>query len=279
LIEAVLRPRGPYSLRLSTLTASDACRRVEDGVLTARLPEGVASAWQRAEGTVCIRAESEAAVERMRWCLALDDDHSAFLERFRDDPLLREPIRRLHGLRPVRVPTVAQALLRALAGQLIAAAEARRIERRIVAAATAAETATGRLHAPPTAADFARFSPAQLCRHGLGSRRGSALVRLCRSIDLEKLKRAPAGAAAARLGRERGLGPWSVGVVALEGLGSYEHGLARDLGLVKLLASLRGRRVEAEETDELLEPYAEWAGLASVYLLRGFHRGLVPLAA
>jgi 3-methyladenine DNA glycosylase/8-oxoguanine DNA glycosylase len=282
LIEAELRPRGPYSLRLSTLTASDACRRVEDGILTARLPEGLASAWQRAEGTVCIRAESEAAVERMRWCLALDDDHSGFVERFRDDPLLREPIRLLHGLRPVRVPTVAQALLRALAGQLIAAAEARRIERRIVAAATptaATAATTGRLYAPPTAADFARFSPAQLCRHGLGSRRGSALVRLCRSLDLEKLKRAPPGAAAARLGRERGLGPWSVGVVSLEGLGSYEHGLARDLGLVKLLAALRGRRVEAEETDELLEPYGEWAGLASVYLLRGFHRGLVPLAA
>jgi 3-methyladenine DNA glycosylase/8-oxoguanine DNA glycosylase len=276
LIEAELRPRGPYSLRLSTFGASDACRRVEDGVLTARLPEGLASAWQRGEGTVCIRADSEDALERMRWCLALDDDHGEFLRRFRDDPLVGEPIRRLRGLRPVRVPTVAQALLRALAGQLIAAAEARRIERRIVAAAT--PKAGGLCH-PPTAADLARFSPAQLCRHGLGSRRGSALVRLCRGLDLEKLKRAPAGAAAARLERERGLGPWSVGVVALEGLGSYEHGLARDLGLVKLLSALRSRRVEAEETDELLEPYGEWAGLASVYLLRGFQGGLVPLAA
>jgi 3-methyladenine DNA glycosylase/8-oxoguanine DNA glycosylase len=276
LIHAELRPRGPYSLRLSTQAASDACRRVEDGVLTARLPEGLARAAQTAAGTIHIRAENEAAVERMRWCLALDDDHSEFLGRFRGDPLIGEATRRLRGLRPLRTPTVAQALLRALAGQLIAAAEARRIERRIVAAATPASDG---LHAPPTAADLARFSPAQLCRHGLGARRGSALVRLCRSLDLEKLKRAPAGAAAARLGRERGLGPWSVGVVSLQGLGSYEHGLARDLGLVKLLSALRGRWVEAEETDELLEPYGEWAGLASVYLLKGFHHGLVPLAA
>lgn len=277
MIDAELRPRGPYSLRLSTQLVSDACRRVEDGVLTARLPEGLASAWQRPDGAVCIRAESEQAVERMRWCLALDDDHTEFLRRFGTDPLIGEATRRLRGLRPVRVPTVAQALLRALAGQLITAKEARAIEWRIVRAATAE---TDGLHAPPTGADFARFSPAQLCRYGLGTRRGSALVRLCRSLDLERLKSAPAGGAALRLGRERGLGPWSVGVVSLEGLGRYDKGLARDLGLVKLLSALRGGRwVEAEETDELLEPYGEWAGLASVYMLRGFHRGMVPLAA
>jgi len=276
LIEASLRPRGPYSLRLSTLHASDASRRVVDGVLTARLPEGRAAAWQRADGTVCIRAESEAAVERLRWCLALDDDHGEFLRRFRDDPLLGEATRRLRGLRPVRVPTVAQALLRAVAGQLIAASEARRIERRVVRAATAA--ADG-LHAPPTAADLGRFAPAQLHRHGLGARRATALVRLCRTVDLERLKQADSAAVATRLGREPGLGPWSVGVVALEGLGRYDRGLARDLGLVKLLSALRGRRVEAEETDELLHPYGEWAGLASVYLLKANHSGIVPLAA
>jgi 3-methyladenine DNA glycosylase/8-oxoguanine DNA glycosylase len=87
----------------------------------------------------------------------------------------------------------------------------------------------------------------------------------------------PTDAVAARLEREPGLGPWSVGVVALQGLGRYDRGLARDLGLVKLLSALRGRRVEAEETDELLEPYGEWAGLASVYLLAGFAQGLVPV--
>ena len=84
---------------------------------------------------------------------------------------------------------------------------------------------------------------------------------------------------AARLQRERGLGPWSVGVIALEGLGSYERGLVGDLGLLKLCKALHGRWVEAEETAALLEPYEEWQGLASHYLLRGFARGLIPLDA
>jgi 3-methyladenine DNA glycosylase/8-oxoguanine DNA glycosylase len=66
-------------------------------------------------------------------------------------------------------------------------------------------------------------------------------------------------------------------VVCLEGLGRYERGLARDLGLVKLASALWGRWVEAEETDALLAPYGEWSGLASIYLLAGHRRGLVPL--
>ncbi len=209
----------------------------------------------------------------MRFALGLDDDHSEFLRRFADDPLLGATIRRLRGLRPMRTGTVAQALLRAVAGQLIQAGRARQIERTIIRAATPAH---GGLHAPPTSADLARFSPAELGRLGLGARRAACLVRLCRSLDLERLKEQPSSAAAARLGRERGLGPWSVGVISLEGLGRYEHGLARDLGLAKLASTLWGRRVEPEETDVLLEPYGEWAGLASVYLLAGFDRGLIP---
>jgi len=43
-------------------------------------------------------------------------------------------------------------------------------------------------------------------------------------------------------------------------------------------AALRGGWVEGPETAELVEPYEEWAGLASVYLLAGFSRGLIPLS-
>jgi 3-methyladenine DNA glycosylase/8-oxoguanine DNA glycosylase len=228
---------------------------------------------QHADGTIVVAADSDAGVEHVRFALGLDDDHSAFLERFRDDSLLGETVRRLRGLRPMRTATVAQALLRAVCGQLIQASRAREIERTVVRAAT---PALGGLHAAPTAAELGRFSPAELGRLGLGARRAACLIRLCRSLDLEGLKAHPSAAVAARLARERGLGPWSVGVISIEGLGRYEHGLARDLGLSKLASSLWGRWVEPEETDVLLEPYGEWAGLASVYLLAGLQRGFLP---
>jgi len=275
-----VRPRGPFSLRLSTRLASDASRLVREGVLTAafevdgRLETGLA--WQEPSGDVRLRAASEPGLALLRFMLALDDDHSAFLARFGRDPLIGEATRQLKGLRPVRTATVTQSLLRALAGQLIEAKRARRIELRITRAAA---PVVGLLHAAPTPRMLGRFSPAELQRLGLGARRAAALVRLCRTLDLERLRDAPADGVAALLLRERGLGPWSVGIVALHGLGSYRHGLARDLGLVKLARALWGRYVEPEETDALLVPYEEWAGLASLYLHHGHARGLVPLSA
>ena len=277
-IRAELRPKGPYSLRLSGRLASDATRVVADGTYRAAIRvedrlERVEAA-QRSDGTIVIAADSEAGVDHVRFALGLDDDHSEFVRRFANDPLLGEALRQIRGLRPMRTATVAQSLLRAVAGQLILASEARRIERRIIKATT---PALGGLHAAPTTEELARYAPAQLARFGLGARRASALVRLCRSLDLEGLKQQPSSAVATRLNRERGLGPWSVGVICLEGLGRYEYGLARDLGMAKLASALWGRWVEAEESDALLAPYEEWAGLASVYLLAGFRRGFVPL--
>ncbi|HEY2072333.1 MAG TPA: hypothetical protein VGG88_02025 [Gaiellaceae bacterium] len=280
-LELAVTPRGPYSLALSARFSSDATRTFRDGVFTQALALDetveLARAWQSPSGTVTIRSESAAAAERVRWLLALDDDHSDFLVRVRDDRLLGRASRELRGLRPVRVSTVAQSLLRAFCGQLIEAKRARRLEQTIIR--TLCVEGPERLHAAPTARDLGALAPSQLRSLGLHARRAAALVRLCRSIELERLHDHPTVTIAQRLGRERGLGPWSVGVVCLEGLGRYDHGLVGDLGLIKLLRAMRGREVEGWETAELLEPYAEFSGLASVYLLAGFGRGLLSFDA
>ena len=277
MISAAVRPRGPFSLRLSARLVGDATRTLAGGPLVAALASGgLGRAWQQPSGLVQLRAPDELGLEELRFMLALDADHSEFLERFRGDPVLGRALPHLRGLRPLRVATVTQALLRAVCGQLIQAKRARAIERNVIRAATPGLDGT-HLHAPPTPASFAGFAPAELRRLGLGARRGATLVRLCRSVDLERLRSLPTAAAASRLERERGLGPWSIGVICLEGLGRFERGLVGDLGLVKLCSSLRGRWVEAWETAELLEPYGEWAGLASVYLLAASRLGLVPV--
>ncbi len=175
-------------------------------------------------------------------------------------------MRALRGLRPARRATVTDAAVHAVCGQLIQSRRARQIERAVTRAS--GECPVGR-------EALARLSPAALTACGLAPSRAATLARLVRTIDLEALRISP-GTALRRLGRERGIGPWSVGVIALNGLGRYDAGLVGDLGLVKLLASRTGRWPEATETAELLEPYGEWQGLASVFLLAGFKRGLVP---
>jgi 3-methyladenine DNA glycosylase/8-oxoguanine DNA glycosylase len=280
-VAAAFTPRGPFSLAFSARLSSDATRTFRDGVFTAVLDVGgraeLARAWQTPDGTVTIHAESDASLERLRWILALDADHSEFLRRFRNDAMLGRATVALRGLRPVRVSTVAQALLRAYCGQLIEAKRARRLEQKIIRSLCAA--GPEHLHVAPTTRELGELAPSRLRELGLHARRSASLVRICRTLDLERLHALPTAAVAARLERERGLGPWSVGIVCLEGLGRVDYGLVGDLGLVKLLRAMRGRYVEGWETAELLAPYGEWAGLASVYMLAAWTRGLLPVSA
>ena len=259
MVEATLEPAGLYSLKL---TAGAAWK--------GRMPDGRwASAQQLQDGRVLVWASCERGIEEARFMLALDDDTSEFHRRFSKDPLIGPATRTLRGLRPRRKATVAHATLRAICGQLIQAGRALEIERAVIRACNAD---------PPTREALRLMSPAALSRCGLAGSRAATLARLVRTLDLEKLRESP-DTALARLGRERGVGPWTVGVISLQGLGRYDAGLVADLGLVKLLASLRGRWPEPAETTELLEPYGEWQGLASVFLLQGFKRGLIPGAS
>jgi DNA-3-methyladenine glycosylase II len=268
-VETTIEPRGPYSLAQSARHRTDATRSFRDGVLTVAFElDGTpvtARVRQRGDGTLETWIDGPAAaLEPLRFMLAADDDHTPFLEAFRDDPLVGPAIRRRKGLRPLRTATVTHALLKAVCGQLIQASAARRLERRLLATATAEHEG---LRLPPARETFAGFAPAELARHGLAARKAATLVRLSRELDLERLRRASSASAASRLLRERGLGPWSTGVIALYGLGRFDQGLVGDLGLVKLSSRLSGRPATVEDTRELLAPYGEWAGLASVYLL------------
>lgn len=271
LVETTIRPRAPYSLALSARLRSDPTRRFRDGVLTMALEvrgaPALARVRQRPDGTLTVAIEGpepEETLARVRFVLAADADHSPFLGRFVDDPLIGRAVRSLRGLRPLRTATVTHSLLKAVCGQLIQARAARLLEARLL---RKLGTPLGDLFLPPTRTTFGGLSPAQLARDGLVARKANALVRLSRELDLERLRAVETGAAVTRIERERGLGPWSAGMVCLYGLGRYEQGLVGDLGLVKLCGAILGRRAEPEDTRRLLEPYGEWAGLASVYLL------------
>ena len=258
MLEEIVTPTGPYRLRLM-------CR---SGTWRGALMDGSeAVARQRPDGAVVVRATSESGLASARFMLALADDTAEFHRRFRRDPLLGATVRAMVGYRPLRLATVAHSALRAVCGQLIEARKAAAIERSVlrqlgVSVATRDALCT--------------LSPLDLRRHGLATSRAATLVRLVRSFDLERLRDHETSVVLQRLARERGIGPWSVGVIAIEGLGRYDHGLVGDLGLVKLLASLRGERVEAGETAALLAPYEEWQGLAGQMLMLGWSRGLVP---
>ena len=270
-LETTIAPVQPYSLSLSARMKSDATRFLRDGVLTlvfeAAGEPALARVTQKPDGKLAASVESaepEEALAKLRFMLAADDDHGEFLRRFAGDPLIGKAVQRMRGMRPIRTATVAHSLLKAVCGQLIDSRSARLLEAKLIRLASPQHEG---LRLPPARETFQRFTRAELARYGLVSRKASALLRLTKELDLERLHGVSTEVAARRIERERGLGPWSAGMVCLYGLGRFECGLVGDLGLVKLVSGQRGRWVETEETREILEPYGEWAGLASVYML------------
>jgi DNA-3-methyladenine glycosylase II len=256
-LEDVVTPVGPYRLRLMA----------RSGTWRGALPGNrLAAAHQRPDGRVVVHAPDEEALATARFMLALDDDTAPFHERFARDPLIGPAARAFVGYRPLRVATVTHAVVRALCGQLIEARRARAIEQAIARACGEAVVTQPALR---------RLAPVELRRFGLAQQRATVLARLAATLDLERLRDLPGDAVVARLARVRGIGPWSIGVISLEGLGRLDRGLVGDLSLVKLYAALTGRWVEGHETANLIAPYEEWQGLAGEILLLGWSRGLV----
>ena len=265
-----VRPVGPYDLDLSARAPDRVTRRYADRVLEAAVGrDGTAWVRQEPDGALRIRLEAddlERAWDRLRFELALDDDPTPLLRAHRRDPLLGPLLRRRPGLRPLRTGTAAHAALRAFAGQLISFREAQAIERRVLRLA-APETGEG-LRRAPTGAEIAGLGTARITGCGLAPKRAEALVRLLGRVDLERLGGLPPNAVAARLQREAQVGPWSVGVIALQGWGWADAGLVGDLGLMKLAGAMARRPPEVADTERLLAPYAPWRGLASLHLMQ-----------
>jgi len=271
-----LRPAAPYDLRLSAGSSAGGTRRWHGAVLAIALPtpagDARAAVRQRHDGDleVAVRGpDVPAALDALRFVLAVDDDHAPFLRMARRDPRMAPVSVRWAGYRPARRATVAQSVITAACGQLVTGREAARMERAIVAMASG--RADDGLARPPSSAELAALQPARAVSTGLAARRAAAMTRIARGVDLERLRAVPTERMTARITREPWLGPWSAGVIGTYGLGRFDAPVVGDLGLMRIVAAETGRWPEAHETRALVDHYGEWSGLASAYLLMHPH--------
>ena len=236
------------------------------------------------------RARTEAAaaagIARMRFATGVDDDWRPFHDAFRDDPVIGKAVRAHPHLRVRRRPVPWEALLAAITEQLIEFHRAVAIQRRMIAAMGVRCAASG-LRDGPCAATVAAAAPARLVSFDLAPKRALALHRSACVVaagraDLDRAMGAAPGSAervARRLRTIPEIGPWTVEILALYGLGRVDIVPAGDLGFLKMVGRmLTGNpraRAEIAEVREFFEPYGEWKGLASEYLRWGWGRGLI----
>jgi 3-methyladenine DNA glycosylase/8-oxoguanine DNA glycosylase len=284
-VRVEVRPRWPFALPLRS--GLDGLTRARAGVLhrllhADDLPVLVRVA-QIAPGRVLFgaraaeRSAAEWGIERMRLALGIDQDLSAFYERFRFDPLIGISVRTSPGLRASGKPDPFEALAWAICEQLIEFGRAAAIQRRLVfRLGRRWEWAGGAFRNSPSAAVLAAQAPALLESMDLSAGRAVALVRAAREVASGRVDLFDA------VGPERGwrrlraipgIGSWTIQMLALTGQGRLDQLPAGDLAYVKLVGRLRAggdpyARATEEEVAEFFAPYAPWAGLAGLHALR-----------
>jgi 3-methyladenine DNA glycosylase/8-oxoguanine DNA glycosylase len=221
------------------------------------------------------RGAAEWGIERMRAALGVDLDLRPFYERFRFDPLIGRAVRRNPGLRVSGRPEPFEALAWAVCEQLIEFERAAEIERQLSLRLGKRCRSSGLMDSPP-ASVLAGQSPALLESVGLSGGRSITLVKAAREVargrvDLLSSDRDEQERGWRRLRAIRGVGTWTVAMLALTGQGRLDQLPAGDLGLLKLVGRLKtgDPRARASEEDviELFAPYEPWAGLAGVYAM------------
>jgi len=159
------------------------------------------------------------------------------------------------------------------------------IQRRLIAALGYRCPATGLRDAPPPAA-VAGLAPARLASFDLAPKRALALRRAAREVasgraglDAAIGDREAADAAIRRLRSIPEIGPWTVEMLALHGLGRFDLVAAGDLGFIKLVGRLLTgdprARAEVPDVRRWFARYGEWQGLAGEYLRVAAGSGLL----
>ena len=229
------------------------------------------------------REAAEWGIERMRLALGIDQELSGFHDRFRLDPLIGRSVRTSPTLRASGRPDPFEALAWAICEQLIESDRAAVIQRRLIARLGRRCDWSGMRDAP-AAATLSVRAPALLESMDLSAGRAAALIRVAREVasgrvDLHDPSRHERDWG--RLRAIRGIGSWTVQMLALTGQGRLDQLPAGDLSYLKLVGWLRSggdpwqrpggdpsARATEEEVEEFFAAYAPWAGLAGIHALR-----------
>jgi 3-methyladenine DNA glycosylase/8-oxoguanine DNA glycosylase len=295
MIEIRVEVRPKWVFTLPRRVGLDGLTRARLGVLHRLLHRGdepvVVRVAQTARDRVLFGAQARTqevaawGIERMRLALGVDHDLRPFHERFRFDPLIGCSVRADPGLRPYGRPDPFEALAWAITEQLIEVERAAAIQRRLVWRLGRRCEASG-LRDSPAARVLASQAPALLASLDLSPARALTMVRAAREVASGRadLYGADHERGWRRLRAIRGIGSWTIQMLAFTGQGRLDQLPAGDLGYLKFVGRLRSggdpcARATEEEVMELFEPYHPWAGLAGMHALRAAMLSAQPARA
>jgi len=211
-----------------------------------------------------------AAVQRCRRLLDLDADPCAISGFFADDPVIGPLAADCPGRRAIGAVDGNEIAVRAVLGQQVSVAAARRLAARLVMLCgtplpTAVDAAgfcgqgpdgTGLTHAFPDVATIAGLDPATL---PMPLARGRALVTLAAALASGEVSLDPGAdweEVGARLLTLPGIGPWTAGYIRMRALSDPDVFLPGDAGVVRALG---GRSTVSPPAAERWRPWRSYA--------------------
>lgn len=238
------------------------------GLLSLRPVPG--ASWVDCSLTLSDLRDVTAAVQRCRRLLDLDADPCAISAFFADDPVIGPLAAGCPGRRAVGAVDGNEIAVRAVLGQQVSLAAARRLAARLVAlcgtpvpasvaaagfgdrdaaAADGGPGVTALTHVFPDAATIAALDPATL---PMPLARGQALTTLAAALasgDIGLDPGADRDEVGARLVALPGIGPWTAGYIRMRALSDPDVFLPGDVGVVRALRQLAAGRPGVNGSD------------------------------
>jgi AraC family transcriptional regulator of adaptative response / DNA-3-methyladenine glycosylase II len=209
------------------------------------------------------------AVSRCRRLLDLSADPEAVDEALSADPVLAADVAALPGVRQPRAVDGFEMLCRAIVGQQVSVAAARRVLGNLAEGVGEAlpQPVDGLTHLFPSAEAVAK-APDELFAMPVARRKSlRAAAEAVASGDLDLEGGADAAETREKLLALPGVGPWTASYVALRALGDPDAFLATDLGVQRGAAAL-GLPSGAAELAERAESWRPWRSYAVIRLWR-----------
>lgn len=250
------------------------CTRIGDAVTTMAV---TLSKDSDAAPRLRVRATPPIGIKELRQATIRSFDLSAPIDEFlriaKADSVLRDIVARRPGIRlPVYIDPF-EGAIRAILGQQVSLAAARTMGKRLVArfGADAPGLDGHALRTFPTPEKLAAAQEAEFRELGLTGTKARAISSMGREVangtlQFEQLLDTPSAVIDEILLKLPGVGAWTAAYIRMRALGDRDGFPASDLGVVKALARLYGRKLTKLEVESLGERWQPWRAYATLHL-------------
>ena len=215
---------------------------------------------------------TQAAIDRVRFFLSLDDDLTPFYTLAQSDPAFSEVVEHLYGYHAFKVLTPFEAACWALIQQRTPNSFAHLTMKRLTELFGKSLEVEGVTHRAFPEASQMLDAPEKRVLEATNNTRKTErfldLIRAFATADEDFLRTAPYAEVSKWLASVKGIGAWSIDFVMLRGLGRYERTPWTDTGLLDAVSSVytQGLTISQGSAREVAEHYGWYQGYWAHYV-------------